>query len=195
MLLMGKHGKNSEGRLEISSNVTLVKSDKNIIVDTGGFRDRNALVAVLKGEGVEPGDIDVVVLTHMHLDHVVNVDLFVNADVYLKFSGHGYPGQVHHAKDGTLERTDIVDGAEIVEGVTFLLTPGHSEDMVSVVVDTSDGKVVVAGDAIPGGDWLDESKEPDPMIVFSVEKFNESRKKILNVADYVVPGHGEMVEV
>ena len=34
-----------------------------------------------------------------------------------------------------------------------------------------------------------------PGILDSVEDFNKSRKKVLEIADYIVPGHGKMFKV
>jgi len=77
----------------------------------------------------------------------------------------------------------------------LILTPGHSDDMISAVVNTNKGKIIVSGDAISNEDWVDLNKTANPILVTSIEEFNESRKKILNLADYIIPGHGKMFKV
>lgn len=192
VLVAGIHEKLGDG-LRISSSVTLIKSDKNIIVDTGSFLDGKRIIEELKREGLTPDDIDIVILTHMHLDHVVNVHLFRNARIFCKFLGKGYPGQFHIPREGSLQRYDLSDGAGIADGVEILLTPGHTGDMISVLVRTDKGRVVVAGDAFPSEAFLNPEKQP--LLFNDLEAFNESRKKILEIADYIVPGHGKMFRV
>ena len=179
---------------ETSCTVTLIKTDKTILVDTGSFLDREALLRELEKEGIRPEGIDIVFLTHVHLDHVANVNLFKESLVLCKYRGGEYPGQTHHPKTGRTVRTELQDGTRIAEDVELMLTPGHSDDMVSLVVDTPDGKVVIAGDAIPSEEWADMALQPNPTVV-EVDGFNRSRRKILAVADYVVPGHGSLFRV
>lgn len=192
VLIDGQHEHTDDNMLKISSSVTLIKSDKNIIVDTGGFEDKEKIIAGLKEENLSPDDIDIVILTHLHLDHVVNTYLFNNAKVYCKFRGD-YQGQFHLPSKGALEHTNINDGIKLADDVEFMLTPGHSEDMVSVIVDTDHGKYVIAGDAIPDESFMDIKQEPK--YVSDQNAFNKSREKILKIADQVVPGHGPMFKV
>jgi len=194
VLIKGEHSKNEEEKLVIGSTVTLIKGNKNIIVDTGSFLDKDKIIEELKKENLTPEEINIVVLTHLHLDHLVNTYLFKNAKVFCKFKGGDYPGQIHYPNKGCLERAEIADGKELMKGVSFLLTPGHTPDMISVVVNTTEGKVVIAGDAFPSKDFLDLNKEPIAMLT-DIPEFNKSRKKILEVADYIVPGHGDMFKV
>jgi len=195
VLIEGKHEKQEE-KVMIGSTVVLIKTDKNIIVDTGSFLDRDKIIEELKKQDLNPEDIDIVILTHLHLDHLVNVDLFNKAKIFCKFKGgKDYPGQYHVLSEGYLTRTDLSDGAQISKGVSILHTPGHSADMISVVIETDKGKIVVAGDTISDQSWKDFDKKADPIVVTSIEEFDESRRKILEIADYIIPGHGKMFKV
>jgi glyoxylase-like metal-dependent hydrolase (beta-lactamase superfamily II) len=196
VLIPGFHAKNEEGQLRLFSTVTLIKSDKNIIVDTGSFLEKDRIVEELKKENLTPKDIDIVVLTHLHLDHIVNTYLFENAKIFCKFKGQtGYPGQFHTPKLGLAQRTDIKENVKLAEDVEFLETPGHTEDMVSVVVNTSEGKIVVAGDALADEKMTNLENKPPVMILSSEADYDNSRKKILEIADYIIPGHGDMFKV
>ncbi len=195
VLIEGHHAKNEEARPKIGSTITLIRTNKKaIIVDTGSFLDKDRLISELKNAGFTPKDIDIVILTHLDLDHLVNTYLFKNAKVMCKFRGGEYPGQTHFPAEGCLERTDLLEKNLIAEDVEIILTPGHAEDMISVLVNTPKGKIVVAGDAFPSKGWTDFKRQPNSLIT-NVGKFNESRKKILEVADYIIPGHGEMFKV
>ena len=194
VLIKGKHHKEGD-KLKIGSTVTLIKTDKNIIVDTGSFLDREKLISELKKEKLSPEDVEIVILTHLHVDHIVNVDIFRNARIFCKFINGEYPGQFHIPLEGCAQRTNILDNVKVAENVKFLLTPGHSMDGISVVVETEKGKVVIAGDAVASEEWADLEKQPIKMVVANVEEFNRSREKILKIADYIIPGHGKMFKV
>lgn len=61
---------------------------KKILVDAGVFsggRDgHQGMIAALAEIGLQPVDIDVVILTHLHFDHVGNIGLFPHAQFILQ---------------------------------------------------------------------------------------------------------------
>ena len=187
VLIDGDHTMLDDGKMKISSTVTLIKTDKNIVVDTGSFLDKDKLIESLKKENLTPADIDIVILTHLHLDHTVNAYLFSNANILYKLRGD-FAGIIGFPKEGKIKRFELVDGVEVAKDVSILFTPGHSEDCISVVVDTSEGKIVMAGDAIDSKEFADLNVQPK--LYLNLEDFNKSREKILKIADYIVPGHG-----
>ena len=188
-VLLEGHHKVVGDKVELASTVTLIKTNKNILVDTGSFKDEQALLGALKENDLTPQNIDVVILTHLHLDHILNVHLFKNSKIICKFSPK-YPGQTHVPIEGCIYRTELIDGTQIAEGVSILLTPGHTWDAMSVVVKTKEGKIVISGDALASAEFIDLKKRPFEVATFNLEKFDESRKKILVIADYIIPGHG-----
>ena len=192
IVIQGVHGKPIDGKLQIGATAALIKSDKNILVDTGYFEDKEALLLVLAEENLTPDQVDIVIITHMHMDHVVNTYLFENAKIFCKLR-KDYIGQYHIPKEKCLQRFELIDGTEIAKDVSILLTPGHTEDHMSVLVKTEKGNVVIAGDAIADESFADMSVKP-PLATDLID-YDESRKKIIAVADYIIPGHGDMFEV
>jgi len=87
VLIKGHHSKDVENRPKIGSTVTLIRGQKNIIVDTGSFLDRDRLITALEKENLTPEDIDMVIITHLDLDHIVNTYLFKDAKIFCKFRG------------------------------------------------------------------------------------------------------------
>jgi len=193
ILVEGKHAWVTKGiSMKIYSTTTLIKSDKNIIVDGGSAGFDKKIIAGLKKEGLTPDDIDIVILTHTHIDHTYNIGLYNNARVYLKFL-NTYVGMYQVLKDNMLYCEEIIDGFKLAKDVNVMLTPGHSPDHLSVIVKTDKGNVVVCGDAISSEHSIEE--DPNPMLVWGFDEYMKSRKKILDKADWLIFGHGGLHKV
>ena len=173
-----------------SSTVVLIKEGNfNIIVDTG--MNRKLLLDALRKENLSTGDIDYVVLTHYHLDHSLLAGIFENAKVLDNGEIYFWDGKIE-SHDGKVPGTDI----EIIK------TPGHDMLHCSVLVKTEEfGKVAIVADVFW---WRDDEeqktdyeslmKHEDPYVKNKEDLMN-SRKKILELADYVIPGHGPIFKV
>jgi glyoxylase-like metal-dependent hydrolase (beta-lactamase superfamily II) len=177
--------------------VTLIRGTKNILVDVAHVGRRSMLVDSLRRLGLEPSDIDTVVLTHSHWDHILNADVFKNAEFLL------HPWEIEYAKaphpddwatpDYTwtiLERCnvrEIQEGDEVDDGVGVILTPGHTRGSISLVVQQGNGQVVICGDALPTAQTaLDEC----PYLVFwDIDDARRSARKIIEAGEILYPGH------
>ena len=170
-----------------SSTVTLVKSNnRNIIVDPGC--NRNRLILALNKEGLKTGDIDFVLLTHNHTDHTLLSGIFESAKVLNSEEVYNNDNQISH--NNKIPKTDL----------KIIQTPGHSPEHCSLIVPTPKGVYLVAGDAFW---WMDNEKqivdvkkadEAHPQEL-DMKKLIASRKNILSLADFVIPGHGKMFKV
>ena len=185
MLIEGYAKQTKEG-WGASSTVTLVRSNGRVIIADPGC-NRPRLMASLKKEELRTGDVDYVFLTHNHPDHVFLAGIFQNAGAVDEL--YVYSSDVITKHNGTMPGTDL----------KIIRTPGHVEEHCSLVVPTEQGTCVVAGDAFW---WLDNEKQEvridkpdDDPEHMNLKKLIESRKKILEIADYVIPGHGRMFRV
>ncbi len=67
-----------------SSSATLLRhSSHQVVVDTGLSIQEADLLHALRARGLEPTDIDIVINTHLHVDHCLNNALFSRADIFL----------------------------------------------------------------------------------------------------------------
>lgn len=191
VLIEGIHHK-IEGILHASSTVTLVRSEgKNILVDSGSFGDRGKLIDALGKEGLAPKDIDIVIVTHTHLDHTANLSLFENARIYAKHSPASQ-GAMFFGNNAKVMPVNL-DNNEIAKDVRTILTPGHLEAHLSVIVKTKEGTYVLCGDAIQTDDHVDIGARPKR--AWNWDEYEKSRERILQMADYVVPGHGGIIRL
>jgi glyoxylase-like metal-dependent hydrolase (beta-lactamase superfamily II) len=164
-------------RCQTGSNVVLIcDGKKNILIDTGSPGEDKKIIAGLKKEKLKPQDIDIVILTHPHADHIANNFLFPKAlfiDSLGEFKGDKF----------------LLLSAErsITKNIYITKTPGHALEDISIIVNnTESGIIAIVGDLYwRGGD--------NKLIqVESPENLDASRKKILLIADYLIPGHGKM---
>jgi N-acyl homoserine lactone hydrolase len=137
-----------------------------------------ALTAALSALGLEPDDVDTVFLTHGHMDHIRNTGLFTLARVLDAWGW--WEGDTWREFDGVLP-----------PGLSLLPTPGHSSDMLTLLVDTPAACVAICGDVFYDGHSLSAE---DPF----AEDFTlllESRRQVLSRADSVIPGHGGLFRI
>jgi N-acyl homoserine lactone hydrolase len=67
-----------------SSSCTLVtNSSHRVVIDTGLSIQQGALLAALRARGLDPADVDLVVNTHLHVDHCGNNVVFPRAAIAL----------------------------------------------------------------------------------------------------------------
>lgn len=169
-----------------SSSCVLIRENKlNIIVDPG--MDRKKLLVGLEKENLKPSDIDFVVITHTHLDHFGLAGIFENAKIFDRDSINSFDGNiVDH--DGKIPGTDV----------KIMKTPGHGSFHCSILANSNKEKIIVAGDVIWWWDSEKQKNDYDSIIKRhdpyekDYKKLIESRKKVLKLADWIIPGHGKI---
>jgi len=160
------------------ATITLIK-DKNIImvVDPGILESQQILIDALKKQGLSIDDVNIVCLTHSHIDHYRNIGMFPEAKT-LEFYGLWHEDTVEEWKE------------QFTPNIKIIKTPGHDSTGISLLVKTKKGIVAVVGDVF----WKENFPEDDSY-ADNKEKLKESRKKIIKLADWIVPGHADMYKV
>lgn len=152
----------------------LRRGDEVIVVDTGyssaGAAARGRTVVIdpleaLRRLGIDPASGVPVVVTHAHYDHIGNLPAFTASPVHiarsemefwtselatrLLFSHFGDPREVDELRrieaEGRLR--PFTGSATIAEGVELVEAGGHTPGQAMVVVETSEGRVLIASDA------------------------------------------------
>ena len=178
------------------------------------MRPEQAVPAQLRGRGLDPHEVGVVVMTHFHTDHASAMSEFPEATFVFatrEWEAATRQGQLHgyyrpqfdHAFD---YRTLDFDSAESDSFSTFgrsfdlfgdgsvrlVFTPGHTLGHLSVVLRLRDREVLVAGDAVYMEKTLKDGHLPHRME--DAHLFRRSLREIQLYARetpdaLIIPGH------
>lgn len=167
---------------------------------------------LVRAHGVEPEDIDTIIISHLHWDHCYNLEVFPNAKIYVQRRELRYaidPLPIHDLfyeapSSGLrapwldhLDRMVVMDGDyTIADGIDVLLMPGHTPGMQNVLVNTSAGRYLIATDNIPSmlnwegiGSW----KHVPSTIHNDLDAYWKTLERMEKVCDYILPGHDMIV--
>jgi len=184
----------SKWTITSSCNTVLVESDKMIIVDPGASAVRDTLKARLEELKLRPDDIDIVVNTHLHGDHIGSNHVFRNKPLIvhekeLDYSKKSLWPEFIDACVSVLKTQTVKRETAIAKDVRIIETPGHTPGSISVVVDTPRGPVAIVGDSISRvkEDFLNRKPafwEPDKeTIIKSWKKIRQLKPRL------IIPGH------
>jgi glyoxylase-like metal-dependent hydrolase (beta-lactamase superfamily II) len=171
------------------------------------------LVEGLAALDITPKDIETVVLTHLHWDHIHNIHLFPNARFYvqqkeIRFALDPVPAQYHYYEVlqggfpgpkwmNFVAQFESIDGDyKLREGIDLVLLPGHTPGFQGVLINTTGGRYLIAGDAMGFySSW--ENREyglPKPSVIaVDLIAYYETIKKMISITNYILPGHDKRV--
>lgn len=179
-------------------NTLLVRGERDYLVDPGLIMQGAPVIGALQEVGVEPQDIKDVILTHLHFDHAEGLAGWPQRRTYV----HKLETEAPYTQilAGVLEMAnlEVLDGedGEFEPGIRWLRTPGHSDGLISLLVDTDEGLVVIASDCVgPLPEYFDQMNLP--------EDFGPEREELLEqwrrIRDLdpaiVIPGHNPPVRL
>jgi glyoxylase-like metal-dependent hydrolase (beta-lactamase superfamily II) len=187
--------------------------DKLILVDTGYANEIGPLAGklpkTLAAAGVNPADIDAVVITHIHPDHCnglltaekqiafPNATIHVNGDEFAWwlegepkvpegkpfFKGLFEGGRAVFKPyiDGKRVQT-FKDGAEIAPGVTAVTAPGHTVGHTMLRIANGDGQLLIWTDIVHSTAL--QFPEPERSIAYDLDQAQAvaTRKKVMDMA-------------
>ena len=174
-----------------------------ILVDPAHVGRRPFLWEELAKRKLGPRDIDLVILTHSHWDHMQNLDVFAHAPLLVHPAERQYSLNPHINDWATPSWTGLVletmqirevsEGDVIIPGVGIVDMPGHSPGSIGITVDTAEGLSVITGDAIHFASVV--KTKINPLVFWSAEQATRSIERVVEMADILYPGHDQPFRV
>ncbi len=167
------------------SAYVVARGNRAAIVDTGTAGSSETIGQSLTDLGLTYNDVESVILTHNHGDHIGSIGdvlaMAVNATAY---AGEADLGGINGDITGLV-------GGEDVFGMEVLATPGHTPGSVSVI-DNGTG-LLIAGDAltVEGG----RASEPPAEFTADSDGARDSIRALAALSfNTLLVGHGDPIE-
>ncbi|MEZ5855292.1 MAG: N-acyl homoserine lactonase family protein [Hyphomicrobiaceae bacterium] len=202
--------------------VFVIRNDKRTILVDTGFDHKEAKargrkitaepVEVLEKIGIKAADIKDTVITHLHFDHAGTMHHFPNCKFHLQEAEMAYatgkcmceasmkvPFSLDHVcemvKNVYSGRVHFHDGdGQIAPGITVHKSPGHSQGIQALRVNTANGPVVLASDVVHFYENI-ENRRPF-YITIDMAATLKSYDRLIELAGglrNVIPGHDPLI--
>ena len=183
--------------LFIHVNPFLVKTDTELILlDTGlGYRNNQGdliLHSHIRMAGFEPGDITLVIMSHLHYDHSGGLVVEHNGKLQPSFpkarhvmqkrewetalsgASSSYHKEIFEALNGKID-LELVDGSgQLHPGISYELSGGHSPYHQVLLIEEHGEKCFFGGDELP---------EPEQLLRKFVAKYDFDGRKAMTLRD------------
>jgi glyoxylase-like metal-dependent hydrolase (beta-lactamase superfamily II) len=165
---------------------------------------RRPLREALGTIGVALGEVTAIANCHFHLDHCGGNPLFPGTPIFAQRTEFEAADSLDYTLPEIVDfdgvRLELHDGdADVLPGVRIIPTPGHTPGHQSMVVETRDGRVLVAGQATNDASeyaraqfaWQVRQSDPDeaaPDVAGWVDRVQEevSPRRVLFAHDLAV---------
>jgi N-acyl homoserine lactone hydrolase len=169
------------------------------------LKDEDLIAARLMASGVDPDDLDIVILSHLHFDHVGGLAQLPNARVLVQRDEWtaGFDADLGAANGFNPIDFDLghdvvqVDGEHDVFGdgrVTCIPTPGHTPGHQSLRVRLADREIVLCADCA----YFSETLDGGPLAPLSHDH-DQQHRSLARLRDLrtggatLIPGHDATV--
>jgi glyoxylase-like metal-dependent hydrolase (beta-lactamase superfamily II) len=160
--------------------------------------------AQLAAHGVAPEDVGAVIITHLHFDHVDELDIYPNARIIVSKRGleaaTAFPGwhgswapfkTLQGLTQDWKDRVLAADDAEILPGIRTMWLGGHTPCSQAVLVQTEIGRVALTGDTVS---LLANFERGVPVgVAVDYQQCRDAMNRLRQAADVVVPSHDPSV--
>jgi hydroxyacylglutathione hydrolase len=174
-------------KLQLESNIYLLKFQKTILIDAGCRGQKEQVEACLK-QLVSFQAVDAIILTHLHYDHSGNLELFPNAEVFASARElEDYrlnPNKTVLTEERLGVEPKPIEGFR-AKGLRIVHTPGHTGGSICIWVSKS--RILFSGDTLFNGGGLGRTDFPTS----APEEYQASLAKLKQLNYRILaPGHG-----
>ncbi len=162
-------------------------------------RPEEAMPAQLARFDLRPEDVGYVFLTHMHFDHVNELDRFTQAVVCVgkrefelatanQWRGSWAPAEVLDLLcNRWADRLRLVEDEQVLPGIRTFWIGGHTPGSIAIAVNTKLGTAVLTGDTVS---LLANIEKDIPVgVCRDVREVRAAMRRIRGEADIVLPSH------
>ncbi len=152
-------------------------------------------------------DIDIIIISHLHYDHIANLPLFNNGVTKIIINKKGWEF-ANHETHPTLNPFPIMlidfvknemkdqlylckDEEEVAPGISVIWTGGHTMCSQAVKIETSQGIVILTGDVAYVYDNI-ESNHPIGL-AFNLYEAVHAINRLKTMGDILLPGHDKEI--
>lgn len=163
-------------------------NEKKVLFDTGwnGF----FLLNNMKAAGINPEEIDTVVISHTHWDHIGGLNHILrctkNPNVYIPNSAS------ENLKNEVKKQTNVVEVSEVQKVFDNVYTTGELGEKIkeqSLVLHSKKGNIILTGCAHPGLESIVQKSREFGDIYAVIGGFHDSDVDILKGIPLIVPCH------
>ena len=153
--------------------------------------DERDLETALDDVGYSVDDVDMVVQSHLHLDHAGGLYHFEGTDVpvyvHRREIEHAYLSAKTSAGDDSYLSEDfdrdlnweVVHGErQFVPGIEFLHLPGHTPGLLGAHIHRDEGDVLIAGDEAFLAANYEEGRDMGKSLLYDSQAWERSRRKV-----------------
>jgi N-acyl homoserine lactone hydrolase len=141
------------------STIALLRGHNQVVlIDTGSFGQRQLILDRLAANGLAPGDVTGVLLTHSHWDHSINWVMFPKAKIYIGGAELSWslkepwgttpvPELYVRELESSRQTVRIDPGSETIPHMSVHAAPGHTPGHVFFRLSGNSRDVIFTGDA------------------------------------------------
>jgi hydroxyacylglutathione hydrolase len=162
-------------------NAYLAVGEQTTLVDAG------AMDGIVEAIQERAEDLDAVVLTHQHGDHVAQLDAVLDA-----FDAELYAYGDHPRRTGVIDDGDVLTVGD--ETCEVVYTPGHADDHVSLVGESAlfSGDVVVHDDGAFDYGSFGRTDRPGQSRARLIESIEHLLDRLPDGVEHMYAGHGSV---
>lgn len=181
-------------KIKSNGNVYVILKPVPTVIDTGDWTSREYIKSEI--EKIIPLEkIKIILLTHLHYDHVGNVGLFPNAKIYAdeediedcRYNSREFNFYVSEEVDEILKK-ELIPLPDEIGGLKIIRVPGHTRGSVAFLDEKR--KLLFSGDTLFANGLIGRTDFLDSV----PEKMDESVEKLVRMVKdkklLLCPGHG-----
>jgi glyoxylase-like metal-dependent hydrolase (beta-lactamase superfamily II) len=198
----------SHGAFGWSSVWLLQGGGRVVLVETGPPSYIPLLTAGLAQLDLEPRQVTDVLITHAHWDHLSNITMFPDATKWIGAAelrwAEGVPADAPFVSQLHVRELlqpgagvgRVHDGQLVMPGITALATPGHTPGHLAFLVQTDDGSLIFAGDAVKNVHELSTLKFDFTMDAAASRRSAARLRSLMkDTGAALVPGHDVLLQL